>query len=47
MKKYILMSIYLFILFLIGIFSTYLFVGAPCQIVKQYWYLTNVPGRCL
>lgn len=31
----------------IALFVNYLFLFASCEVVKNFWYLTYVPGRCL
>lgn len=31
----------------VGIFSLYLFYFADCNEVKDHWYLTHTPGRCI
>lgn len=31
----------------LALFGLYLFFFADCDLVKQFWLLTQVPGRCL
>lgn len=39
------------LLFVVGIafaaWETYMFWWAPCEKIKEFWYLVTVPGRCL
>ncbi len=32
---------------LVGIFQAWLFIAAPCSTVKEFWMITQVPGRCI
>lgn len=45
--KDLLYLIFILALIVLGCFSFYLYWQAPCSEVKNYWYLTYTPGRCL
>lgn len=41
--KYILITLCLVFL----VFTGYLFYFAPCQTVKDFWFMVQTPGRCI
>lgn len=39
--------VFIALVFIVSAFSFYLFYFADCGLVKSWWILTQVPGRCL
>lgn len=35
------------IILALWMFSSWLFLFAPCSVVKEFWYLSHTPGRCI
>lgn len=45
--KYVLRVLLVALFLSFWVFSSWVFLLAPCSVVKDYWWVSHVPGRCL
>lgn len=45
--KDLIMNLFVTFLLFVAMYTTYIFYFGSCELVKHYWYIVQVPGRCI